>query len=58
MHGKQYMRRMKAAGYREKYRKEVLKHALRIYDQKWEDHRNGKQPIFRHKNWKREEHAC
>ena len=51
----EYMRRMKAAGYTEKYRKEILKHALRIYDKKWEDHRSDKQPIFRHKNWKREE---
>lgn len=51
----EYMRRMREAGYGEKYRKEVLKHALRIYDKKWEDHQNNKQPIFRHKTWKREE---
>ena len=50
-----YMKRMKTAGYGERYRNEVLKHALRIYDKKWEDHRNGKQPIFRPKSWKREE---
>ena len=51
----EYMRRMKAAGYGEKYRKDVLKHALGIFDKKWEDHRNGVQPIFRPKTWKREE---
>ena len=51
----EYMRRMKTAGYAENYRKEVLKHAIRIYDKKWEDHREGIQPIFRPKDWKREE---
>ena len=51
----EYMRRMKQAGYGEKYRLEVLKHALNIYDQKWEDHRKGKRPIFRPAEWKREE---
>ena len=51
----EYMRRMKVAGYAEKYRKEVLKHALRIYDKKCEDDRNGIRPIFRPKTWKKEE---
>ena len=47
-----YMRRMKAAGCGEKYRKYILKHALEIFD-KWEDHRNGVHPIFRPKMWKK-----
>ena len=51
----EYMRRMRTAGYSEKYRKEVLQHALRIFDKKWMDHREGIQPIFRHKRWKKEE---
>lgn len=51
----EYMRRMKVAGYGERYRKEVLKHALGIYDKKWEDHRNGVRPIFRPKTWEKEE---
>ena len=51
----EYMKRMRAAGYGETYRKEVLEHAFRIFDKKWEDHRKGVQPIFRHKNWKKEE---
>ena len=51
----EYMRRMKAAGYGEKYRRDILKHALGIFDKKWEDHRNGVQPIFRPKMWKKEE---
>ena len=51
----EYMRRMKVAGYPEKYRKEILKHALGIFDKKWEDHRNGIQPIYRPKTWKKGE---
>ena len=51
----EYMLRMKAAGYNEKYRKEVLTHALCIYDSKWEEHRNGSRPIFRPKGWKKKE---
>ena len=51
----EYMRRMKVAGYPEKYRKEVLEHALGIYDKKWKDHRDGTQPIFRPKTWKKGE---
>ena len=50
-----YMGRMKAAGYGEKYRKDVLTHALGIYDSKWEEHRKGKCPIFRPKGWRSEE---
>ena len=50
-----YMNRMKSAGYGEKYRKDVLEHALRIYDSKWEDDKNGIRPIFRPKEWKKEE---
>ena len=51
----EYMSRMKVAGYRERYRKDVLKHALNIYDKKWEDHNSGIRPIFRPKDWHREE---
>ena len=43
----EYMARMKAAGYKEKYRKAVLTHALGIYDRKWDEHRKGNPPIFR-----------
>ena len=51
----EYMRRMMEAGYNESYRKSVLLHALGIHDNKWEDHRQGKRPIFRPKFWQREE---
>ena len=51
----EYMRRMKVAGYAEKYRKEVLEHAIAIYDKKWEQDKNGTRPIFRPKTWKKEE---
>ena len=51
----EYMIRMKSAGYNEVYRKEVLTHALGIYDKKWEDDRNGVRPIYRHKSWHKQE---
>ena len=51
----EYMGRMKEAGYGENYRKDVLTHALQIYDKKWEEHRKGSCPIFRHKSWKSKE---
>ena len=51
----EYMRRMKIAGYGEQYRKDVLTHALGIYDKKWEADSNGSRPIFRPKTWKKEE---
>ena len=50
-----YLARMKMAGYKENYRKDVLKHALSIYDKKCEDHKNGTRPIYRPKNWKKDE---
>ena len=50
-----YMDRMKDAGYGEKYRRDVLTHALRIYDHKWEEHKKGNRPIFRPKDWRKEE---
>ena len=37
----EYMRRMKVAEYSEKYRKNILEQALRIYDKKLEDDRKG-----------------
>ena len=51
----EYMLRMKRAGYSEKYRREVLTHALGIYDRKWAEQRNGTRPIFRPKGWKKKE---
>ena len=50
-----YMKRMKEAGYSEKYRRDVLQHALQIYDDNWEEHRRGRRPIFRPKEWKKKE---
>ena len=48
---------MKKAGYKESYRKSILKSALNIYEMKWEQDRLGTRPVFRPKNWKREERA-
>ena len=51
----EYMRRMKIAGYGERYRENVLKQALSIYDKKWKDHREGVRPVFRPKGYEKEE---
>ena len=50
-----YMARMRTAEYSEKYRRDVLKHALSIYDQKWKAHNEGTRPIYRNKNYKKVE---
>ena len=50
-----YMKRLQEAGYSERYRENILKQSLSIYDKKWSDNDNGTRPIFRHKNYKKEE---
>ena len=50
-----YMKRMKTAEYSERYRKDVLKQALSIYDKKWSLHNEGTRPIYRPKGYKKEE---
>ena len=47
----EYMGRLMSAGYNQKFRKETLQKALRIYDQMLEDDFNGVKPIFRAKDW-------
>ena len=49
------MRRMLKAGYSERYREEVLKHALTIFDEKWRANNAGTRPIFRAKDYEKEE---
>ena len=49
-----YMRRMKTAGYGERYRHDVLKHAISIYDSKWKDHNEDIRPIYRTKEYQKE----
>ena len=50
-----YMNRMKAAEYNERYRKAVLDHALGIMDSKWKAHDEGTRPLYRAKDYKKEE---
>ena len=50
-----YMIRMSKAGYGERYREGVLRQALAIYDKKWKDHHEGNRPIFRAKEYQKEE---
>ena len=49
------MLRMKKAGYKETYRKSILQSAMKICQEKWNEDREGIRPIFRPKNWKKEE---
>ena len=49
------MKRMEVAGYGERYRKTVLERALKIYDEKWKAHAEGSRPIYRAKDYQREE---
>ena len=51
----EYMRRMMVGGYSEGYRKNVLCHAIRIYDKMCRESESGERPLFRPKDWNREE---
>ena len=46
---------MKRAGYSETYRKAILTNALEIYEKKLKEDEDGTRPLFRNKNWKKEE---
>ena len=49
-----YMDRMRRAEYGERYRRDVLTHALNIYDDKWKANEEGTRPIHRPKNYQKE----
>jgi hypothetical protein len=51
----EYMARMMHAGYPEKYRRDTLSRALRIYDKMVEDDRSGQRPLYRPKDFERVE---
>ena len=48
----EYCRRMMAGGYSEAYRKDVLKHALAIYDDKIKKNDSGEVPLNRPKGYR------
>ena len=50
-----YMLRMRKAGYNEKYRESILTNAINIYTKKIEDEKNNVRPVYRNKNWKKDE---
>ena len=50
-----YIQRTKEAGYGENYRKTILEQALSIYDDKIDKDKRGVQPIYRPKEWQKEE---
>ena len=47
------MARMMHAGYQQKYRRDTLSRALRIYYKMVEVDRNGLRPLYRHKDFER-----
>ena len=49
----EYCGRMMAAGYSEKYRKDIVKHALAIYDDKIKKNDSGDVPLNRPKGYKK-----
>ena len=51
----EYMRRMMVGGYKEGYRRNVLCHALRIYDKMVRENETGDRPMYRPRDWQREE---
>ena len=53
----QYMKRMQLAGYDQKYRKNTLTNALRIYDRMVQEDSEGTRPINRPKKWQEKERA-
>ena len=50
-----YMMRMMQAGYEESYRKSILRRALNIVEKKEKDQEEGIRPVYRDKNWQKEE---
>ena len=51
----EYMYRMKMAGYKEEYRKSIAQSALKIFKLKQDEDREGIRPMFRPRDWKKEE---
>ena len=54
-HLSDFMLKLKNSGYTQKYRKEILKSALKAYNKMVEDDKTEKKPLYRNKNWKKEE---
>ena len=50
-HLSEYSARMQYSGYEHKFRLEVIKSALKAYENLVEAERQGKRPLYRHKTW-------
>ena len=48
---------MKEAAYEENYRESILKQALAIYDTKVDEEKNNTRPLYRPKDWQKEERS-
>ena len=51
----EFMLKLKNSGYSEKYRKEILNSANKAYQKIIEDDKSNKKPMYRCRNWKKEE---
>ena len=54
-HLNKFMLKMKNSGYSAKYRKEILDSALRAFEHMLAEDSTGKKPLFRNREWKKEE---
>ena len=54
-HLNNYMLKLKNSGYSQKYRTEILDSALAAFDKMVNDHKAGIKPLFRDRNWNKEE---
>ena len=55
LHVQHYMRRMQFSGYSQEQRVTVYKAARKKYNNQLEDSKNGTEPLYRSKDWKRAE---
>jgi hypothetical protein len=55
IHLNNFMLKLKNSGYKTKFRMEILNSAVKAFDKMLEDDRKGIKPLFRDRNWNKEE---
>ena len=56
-HLNEFMIKLKSSGYNQKYRMEIVNSAMKAFKSMLEDNEIGKKPLYRSRNWNREERA-
>ena len=56
-HLNEFMIKLKNSGYNQKYRMEIVNSAMKAFKSMLEDNEIGKKPLYRSRNWNREERA-